>query len=272
MKRLIIFFIAMIPVLTHGKHQILSPNLKSLQVVVNYDWLDMPIMTLGSDDMLNVGFDELSHNFHRFVVHLEHCEADWSKSEELFESDWLEGFNDWAIEDYDNSINTTVLYSHYSFQIPNEHCRLKASGNYRLHIIDEDCDNQEVLVAEFMVVEPLMGIGLGATTNTDVDLNKSHQQITMELSYNSLKVTHTDEQLYTVVMQNGREDNMRVNVKPNAVTAKGLRWEHNRELIFDAGNEYHRYEVLNPTHTTLGLDRVAVPSTSATATILRMTS
>jgi len=257
MKRLIIFFIAMIPVLTHGKHQILSPNLKSLQVVVNYDWLDMPIMTLGSDDMLNVGFDELSHNFHRFVVHLEHCEADWSKSEELFESDWLEGFNDWAIEDYDNSINTTVLYSHYSFQIPNEHCRLKASGNYRLHIIDEDCDNQEVLVAEFMVVEPLMGIGLGATTNTDVDLNKSHQQITMELSYNSLKVTHTDEQLYTVVMQNGREDNMRVNVKPNAVTAKGLRWEHNRELIFDAGNEYHRYEVLNPTHTTLGLDRVA---------------
>ena len=86
-----------------------SPHIKTLQVVVNDDWLSPPVMQLGSSDVLNVGFDVLSHNYHRYVCHVEHCEADWTTSDEIFESDWLEGFNDNPIEDYVNSINTTVL-------------------------------------------------------------------------------------------------------------------------------------------------------------------
>ena len=88
-------------------------------------------------------------------------------SDELFESDYIEGFNNNPIEDYQNSINTTVLYTHYKLQIPNEECRLKMSGNYRLTIYDEDNDGQIVLTAEFMVVEPIMSVGLAVTSNTD---------------------------------------------------------------------------------------------------------
>jgi len=33
-------------------------------------------------------------------------------------------------------------------------------------------------------------------------------------------------------------------------------WDHNRDLIFPAGNEYHKFETLDPTHTTMGLQRV----------------
>lgn len=117
-----------------------SPHVKTLQAVVNRDWLSPPVMTLGSDDVLNIAFDELSHEYHRFTYHIEHCEADWSPSTELFESDYLSGFNDNPIEDYQNSINTTVLYTHYSMQLPNDRCRLKMSGNYRLTILDEDGD------------------------------------------------------------------------------------------------------------------------------------
>jgi hypothetical protein len=46
-------------------------------------------------------------------------------------------------------------------------------------------------------------------------------------------------------------------MKPSTTTPRGLTWDHCRQLIFDAGNEYHRFEVLNPTHITLGLERVA---------------
>ena len=247
-----------IPSLLQAKHKILSPNLKTLQVVVNDDWTaPLPVMTLRSDDVLNVAFDELSHNFHRFVVHVEHCEPDWSPSEEIFESDWLEGFNDWALEDYDNSLNTTVIYTHYSFQLPNDLCRLKMSGNYRLHILDEDDNNNEVAVVEFRVVEQLMNLSMGMTTNTDIDFNNRSQQLSMALDYGSLNVTQPEEQLNIVVMQNGREDNMRTDMKPSATTPRGLAWDHCRQLVFDAGNEYHRFEVLNPTHITLGLERVA---------------
>ncbi len=239
-----------------AKHQVLSPDIKSLQVVVNDNWLQMPVMELGSDDVLNIAFDEMSHQFHRYIAHLEHCEVDWSPSEEIFENDWLEGFNDIPLDDYEKSLNTTVLYTHYKIQFPNDQCRLKMSGNYRLHILDEDNNNEEVLIAEFRVVENRMDVGLGVTVNTDLGLNGRYQQVAMTLNYNGLSVAFPEEQLQTFVMQNGREDNRKENVEPNYQTPKGLRWEHNRQLIFDAGNEYHKFEVLDPTHITMGLEQV----------------
>ena len=256
MKQLLLLLLACCPLLGQAKHRILSPNVKTLQVVVNQEWTSMPVMTLNSDDMLNVAFDELSHNYHRFVAHLEHCEADWSVSEELFESDWLQGFNNLIIDDYENSMNTTVLYTHYRFQIPNDECQLRMSGNYRLRILDDDNDQEEVLTIEFRVVEPLVNVGLGITTNTDIGLNSSYQQVAMSVNYNTLRVTNQDEQIQTFVLQNGREDNMKQNVRPNYNTATGLTWEHNRGLIFEAGNEYRKFEVLDPSHPTMGLGYV----------------
>jgi hypothetical protein len=79
----------------------------------------------------------------------------------------------------------------------------------------------------------------------------------MALNYRSLQVSNPEEQLRIYVMQNSREDNMKSNVRPNFITPHGLRWEHNRQLIFEGGNEYHKFEVLDPTHTTMGLERVA---------------
>jgi exodeoxyribonuclease VII large subunit len=61
-------------------------------------------MILGSADKLRIDFDELSHDYHRLTYHIDHCEADWSVSEEVFESDWLSGFNNNQIEDYQMSI------------------------------------------------------------------------------------------------------------------------------------------------------------------------
>jgi hypothetical protein len=247
------------PLTMMAKSRIYSPQVKSLQVVVNQDWLSPAVMRLGTDDVLNVAFDELSHTYHRYIYRVEHCEADWSPSEEIFESDWLEGFNDNTIEDYENSVNTTVAYTHYQFQIPNDRCRLKMSGNYKLHVLDEDNDQEEVLVAEFMVSEQSMRLDLSVTTNTDVDVNASHQQVSMNLSFGKVIVINPEEQIQTVVMQNGRPDNQKRNVKPNIqnyANGIGLEWVHNRNLIFDAGNEYHKFEVLAVSHPTMGIDYI----------------
>ena len=243
---------------TQARHRILSPQVKSLAVTVNDEWMQLvPVMTLGAGDRMRVSFDELSHVYHRYVCVVEHCEPDWQPTEGLFESDWLVGINRVPIEEYENSINTNVLYTHYEITLPNEQMRLKMSGNYRMHVLDEDEGDEEVLCVEFRVVEPIVNVGLSVTTNTDVDLNDSHQQVSMTVNYNQLRVTNIDEQIQTIVMQNGSEYNMRVNPRPNYITQKGLQWEHNRELIFEAGNEFHKFEVLDPNHTTMGLAHVS---------------
>ena len=255
-KAMLLSLLLLIVGYTQAGNRIYVPNVRSLTSIVNDDWLNRPVMELGSADRLRIGFDELSHNFHRFVYRLEHCETDWTVSDGLFESDWLEGFNGIPIEDYQNSINTTVLYTHYQLTIPNDQCRLKMSGNYRLTVYDEDNSDERILEVEFYVVEPLMSIGMEVTTNTDVDHNRSHQQLSMSVLYNDVRVTNVDDQLHTVVMQNWREDNARHDIRPTYINMRGLGWEHQRELIFDAGNEYHKYEVLDTSHPTMGIDHI----------------
>jgi len=258
LNRLVTLLLALTALQAQGRSRVYTPEVKTLQVVVGQDWLSPPVMRLGTDDVLHVSFDELSHTYRRYVYHLEHCEADWQPSTEIFESDWLEGFNDNTIDDYDNSLNTTVLYTHYRLQIPNDRCRLKMSGNYRLTVYDEQEGSldEPVLTAEFRVVEPLMNVGLSITTNTDVDFNLSHQQVSMTVVYNSLPVTNEREQLWTVVTQNGREDTQVAGAPPTYVQQGRLQWEHCRQLIFDAGNEYRKFEVLDVNHPTLGIDRM----------------
>lgn len=236
--------------------RIVSPQVKSLQVVVNDNWLVAPVVRLGSQDVLQVSFDELSHDYHRYIYQLEHCEADWTTSEGIFESDWLAGFNGNPIDDYEHSSNTIIAYTHYQLQLPNDRCQLKMSGNYRLHVLDEDDDNREVLVAEFMVTEQSMKLSLSATTNTDVDTHQSHQQLSMALNFGQLPVTNPDEQIYAVVMQNNQERDIKRGVKPDMTTLNGLEWTHNHQLIFDAGNEYRKFEVLDVSHPTMGIDRI----------------
>ena len=251
-KKTILALLLLAPLTTGAWHSIKMPNIKSLQVIMNNDFEALPVLQLKGQDVLHISFDELSHNYHRYVYHVEPCNPDWTPTEGLFESDWLEGLNDQPIEDYDNSVNTTVLYTHYSFQFPNEHTNLRMSGNYRLHVIDDDTQ-EEAFVAELRVVEPITLVGLSITTNTDIDLNDRHQQVNMTVRLNGLRVTRPHEEIQTFVMQNGREDNMKENVTPNYVTNQHLQWEHNKRLIFDAGNEYHKFEVLDPRHISMGL-------------------
>ena len=243
--------------ITAQRHEILDRQLHTLQVVVNDDPLLPPIMNLGGGNHLEIGFDEFSHEYHRYIYKVEHCNADWSPSTEIFESDYMNGFNGEPIEDYEKSFNTTVLYTHYSLRIPNENISLKLSGNYKLTVYNDEGDEPvPVLTACFSLVEPGVGIGATVSTNTDIDFNKSHQQVDFSVNYGLVKVIDPHRELKNVIMQNRRWDNFVVNPKPNIQAANKIEFTHNRQLIFPAGNEYHKFEILDVHIPTLNVDRM----------------
>ena len=55
---------------------------------------------------------------------------------------------------------------------------MKIGGNYKVTIYDENND-KDVVTACFMVVEPEMSVAASVTTNTDIDVNRAHQQVSM---------------------------------------------------------------------------------------------
>lgn len=237
--------------------RILDGRIASLQVTADDNWQALPVIQLNSGSRIYIDFDDMTHEYTRYTYKLEHCEADWTVSDYLFESDYLRGFAEGnVIDDSEESFNTNVLYTHYTLAIPNSDCRPTMSGNYRVTVMDEDDDNRPVLTACFMVSEQCVPLSVGILTDTDRDIRHRHQQLTMELKYNGLRVVNPEEQIKTVVMQNRRWDNCRVNIQPQYKMHDGLRWHHCRDYIFDAGNEYHKYEILDVDHTTMGLERL----------------
>jgi len=232
----------------------IAPDIHTVQVTRNGEWNEPPMIILESDDRLEVSFDAMGHEFRRFTYSIEHCDAEWKKSN-LFEHDYLEGFNDRPIDDYGNSIGTTVQYSHYAVTIPNDDISLKISGNY-LMSIKEESNGSNVAQVRFMVVEPIAGISAGVTGNTDIDTNRSHQQLSVNVNYGNLRVSDPNREIIVAVSQNSDDRSTRYLSRPTYISGKTLQYEHQKELIFPGGNEFRRFEIINMYDFTQGVDHL----------------
>lgn len=238
--------------------RIFSKQIRTLQVMVNNDPLLPPIMNLGGRNHVCISFDDLSHEYHRYIYKIEHCNADWTPSTEVFESDYMDGFNLMPIENYEKSFNTTLLYTHYALSIPNENVSLRISGNYRVSVFcdDEGASPEPVLQACFSVVEPQMGISAKISSNTDIDFNREHQQVSFSLNYGNYHVADPHRELRTVIMQNRRTDNCVINPRPNIQRPQSIEFTHNRQLIFEGGNECRKFEILDVHAPAMNVDRM----------------
>lgn len=235
--------------------EIFRPSIKTLQTVADQRWTDMPIIALNSHEQINIDFDDFTHETQRYAYRIEHCDAHWCPTTSLFESDYIEGFAEGnLIDDQEQSLNTNTLYTHYHFCIPNEQCRIKLSGNYRVTVYDENNDNEVILKTYFMVAEPAVSISMSVTSNTDRDVNGRHQQIDISLQFSNIHVTDWQREINTFILQNGRWSTAVANPMPQFIKPDGIRWAHCQQLIFDGGNEYRKFELLDVNHANMGIE------------------
>lgn len=220
------------------------PHIKTLQVLANGNWQSAPVIRLNTPDRIDISFDELTHEYHRYTYKITHCNADWTPSD-LFDTDYLQGFNENVIEDYQNSLNTTMLYTHYSFTLPNDEVQMLISGNYLVSIYGEEDEDNPVAEACFSVLAPQVGISAQVSSNTDIDTNESHQQVSFTVNYAGMNVTSPQSEFKVRVSQNLRTDNCVTDLQPTYLQPGQMQYVHNHRLIFPAGNEYRRFEIVN---------------------------
>jgi len=222
-------------------------------MIVAGDWERPPVIDMTTNETIEFSFDEMSHQYHRYTYYLQHCDSQWEPSD-ILESDYLDGFNDQPIDDWQNSMNTTFDYTHYRLVIPNNEVRLKISGNYRVSIRE---DGREVAFFKFCMTEGKTLLSAKISGNTDIDTHDSHQQMDLTVNYGSLTVRDPAKELYTVVMQNRRTDNAVFNPTPTYDAGNRLTYEHCRQLIFTAGNEFRRFEVVNMYEYHMNVDLIS---------------
>lgn len=221
-----------------------SEHIKSIQLIVNNDLFRPPIIELQSNDIVSLKFDNLNVDKPHLRYRLVHCEADGTPST-LSEMEYMQGFNDQPIEDFRFSENTTVNYIHYSLNIPNEAIEPTVSGNYKVEVFTADNPDSTILQVEFVVVEPMVHIQASMSGNTDIDIQKAHQQLHIEVSHEALSLRDATQEIKVCVYQNNRFSEKRMNIHPSFVFPNRIVFEHQAGLIFEGGNEYRRFETIN---------------------------
>lgn len=223
--------------------QVADSRFKSLQVrLVGNDYFP-PIITLNGDDKIKISFDELSEEQSYLRYSVVHCNADWTPSN-LIESEYVSGFNYADITDCKFSLGTLCHYVHYSFSLPNDEIQFLISGNYLVKIYYENEPENTLLQARFYVSENAVSVGTSVTSRTDIDYNNEHQQVSFIIDTKDYQIRNMYNDIKAYVSQNSRYDNEVMVNRPLMVSGKKITYDHNRSLIFEAGNEFRRMETV----------------------------
>jgi len=176
-----------------------DPGIKTVQLYKQGFELSSPIFQLNSTEKLALDFDDLDMQSKAYKYTIRHCEADWSTSSELRPSEYISGYTEENINDFQYSINTTVRYVHYSSNFPSNNMAPKISGNYLL-IVYADDPADPVFTRRFMVVEvsPVTIEGsVQQGSKTDEHLTK--QQLDFIVRLNGFRVMDLKRELKVVV-------------------------------------------------------------------------
>ena len=233
-----------------------DPSFRSLQVTVEGDVMSIPVITLGGRERIEIKFDELGDDRRYMRYELIHCDASW-RPEGLVDSEFLTGFNEGEIDDYRYSESTLIHYVNYRLMLPNEQVGFTVSGNYLVRVYPENDPNETLLQARFSVVEAGVTVDGDVTVMTDIDVNGTHQQVNFTVDTGDYPVEDIYNDLIVVVEQDGRQDNaVRLSQPLRKGGATVAIYEHLRNLIFDAGNEYRRFETVSLTRPVMGVERI----------------
>lgn len=208
------------------------------------EWnLSYPVISLGSGEKLVLHFDLLDDNVETYYYSFTHCDKDWNPSG-VFESEYLQGFVENRIEDYDMSFNTTVNYIHYSLSFPNRDVSFKISGNYIISVYPFGEPGRPVITKRFMVSENEASIEARALRSRLTGLYLSGQQLDFSVNHSGLRLQDPYNNVSGTVLKNGRWDNARTGLKPDFTGNDRLEYSGLSDIsVFPGGSEYRYFDI-----------------------------
>lgn len=232
-------------------------NIQTVQLYKGEDQLSFPILFLGSNDKLQLHFDDLSGDFKNYNYAFEHCNANWEPSG-LVMNEFIDGFFDAFIQNYEYSFNTLFSYVHYDFSFPNQDIRFKKSGNYILKVFEDNDQDKLVLTKRFYVIEKRVNIESNIHMATLARHRDYKQEIDFTINHKNYPIQDPFADLKVVIMQNRRQDNAIVDLKPLFVRTPELIYNYEDKNLFDGNNEYRFFDTKDLRYQSLNIDGIQI--------------
>ncbi|MBL7802164.1 MAG: DUF5103 domain-containing protein [Saprospiraceae bacterium] len=195
-----------------------------------------------SNGALVLEFDHLGGEIKDYLYTIQHCTSDWQPSD-LVDNEYIDGYNEDRILEFQNSLNTLTPYVRYTLRLPNANMRWTKSGNYLLKIYDNDDDRRLVLTRRFLVVESLWGIDAQFVRPAKVDKFNTHHEIDFTINYRNFRIQNPQQDVKAYVMQNFRWDNIIGPLPPFAQRETKLVYDFQDRVVFPAGREWRFFDM-----------------------------
>jgi hypothetical protein len=212
-----------------------------------------PIIPLGG--MMKLSFDDLNADEADYRYKIEHCELDWTKSV-LSETEFIDGYAEDRIRDYENSFNTLQPFTHYRLTIPNDQTRIKLSGNYRIQVLNDDDDI--VFSRKFIIYESKTTVGVAIYRSRNIKNIKTQQAVEFTINHPNFRINNPSVEIIPMVLQNNNLKTAILGLKPQFYRGSQLLYKYNTETSFYAGNEFLHFDSKSIRNTTLNIGRVTL--------------
>lgn len=198
----------------------------------------LPIIRLG--ESLELSFDDIIGDEADYYYRITHHDFDWTPSD-LSKGEYLDGFDDIRIVNYENSLNSLQLYSHYTLRIPNVDTRgVLKSGNYLLSIYNYDGDL--VFTRKFMVMLNEVKVAVDIKRSRTFKYINSRQSVYFTIDSPGELLINPKENVKTLVLQNNNLKSAITDLKPQYTIGSKLIYRYDLESSFWGGNEFLNFD------------------------------
>ena len=243
-KHLLIFFILITLTSQYSFGQspvkeITPPDyIQTIQIYSDSEFTGIPFLKLG--ESFKITFDDINGDEADYYYKISHYNFDWTPSV-LYKNEYLDGFDDIRIINYENSFNTLQLYSHYTLEIPNEDTRgLKVSGNYMIEIYDDNDDI--VFTKKIIVYENRTNIKVYTKRSRDLQYVNTKQSVQFEIASPNEILRNPKQNVKVLVVQNNDISQAITNLIPQFTIANDLVYRYDQESSFWGGNEFISFD------------------------------
>jgi len=229
-----------------------KPNIKTVQFHIEGRFTSYPIMDLKASKPLVLSFDDLDADAKNYTYAIVHCNMYWEQSN-LAEMEYMDGFMENQVNDYDYSYTTTRPFTNYRIYLPNNNLTFRKSGNYLIKVYDNQGKKTLALTRRFVITESLVRISPQFVRPSNVSKTRTHQEIDFAVNHENINLKSPQQELRATILQNGRWDNAITNMSPLLTRINEVVFDYQDKIVFPAGKEFRFFDLRNLNYRSMNI-------------------
>ncbi len=213
-------------------------NIRTVKLFRYGDMYSYPVLQLGSNEQLELHFDDMDNDVKNYYYSFQLCNADWTPAN-VQSYDYIRGFQSNRIGTYRSSSIVQTRYTHYQALLPERNSGPVKGGNYLLKVFLNDDTSRLVFTKRMLVVNKKASVSGQVLQPFNGNLFQTHQRVQAGVSTAGNQINPLSPQdLKIVLLQNYTWNGATVLDRPTLFRGNYYEYSDEAFTTFAAGKEW----------------------------------